>query len=154
MKHMKTLLPAILLCLLASSCSFISNSLTETYYRLDNPIPVRADEVIDTLCTLNYSVDGKLSHTVIRDQRNLDFFIYSMLAQTERGSVIQIETTSGVQSSERKAFNTDDKPIIFTTTDSNRAKEWVKKMLLNGYKVSIVYDRKEKIYTCTAYQSK
>lgn len=154
MKHLKTALLTVLFCLLAGSCNIISDFTTETYYRLDDPVPVRADEVINTLCTIQYSVDDKHSHTVIRDQRNLDYFIYSMLSQTKRGSVVQMQTSTGVQSSERKAFNADDKPVVFTTADSNRAKEWVKAMLLKGYKVSIVYDRKEKIYTCTAYQSK
>ena len=57
------------------------------------------------------------------------------------------------QPSQQKAFNAGDIPLVFTTPDINQAKEWVKKMLLKGYKVSIVYNRKKKLYSCTAYQS-
>lgn len=141
------------LSLLASGCGVISDFTTEVYYSLDNPVPVRVDEAIDTLCTIKYSIDKKNRQIVIFDQRKLDYFLYSMLLEAEKGSIVSVLADQPDQRIERKAFSAGKEPIIFTTIDNSQAKEWVKKMLLKGYKVSIIYDRKKKEYTCTAYQS-
>ena len=145
---------ACCICLLASGCGVVQDFTTEVYYSLDNPVPASIEETMDTLCTIKYSVDNKNQQAVIFDQRNLDFFLYTMLDEAERGAKISAVAHPTGQGVDQNAFSDSKKPITYTTPDNNQAKEWVKKMLLKGYKVSIVFDRKKKIYTCTAYSSK
>ena len=128
MKHPKAHLPALLLLsLLAGSCDMLFDFSTELYYSLDNPIPIREDEVIDTLCIVKYCVNDKYRTTVMRDQIDLDYFLYTILAEAERGNTIQMYTNIHSQPSQQKAFNAGDIPLVFTTPDINQAKEWVKK---------------------------
>ena len=154
---MKKILPpvfAFVFVFVFSSCGVISDVSTEVYYGLDNPVPVRPDDVLDTLCTVKYFIDNNPHQSVIRTQLDLDFFLYTMIHNAEKGATVSIQTNTLASSADRKAFSADNEPLSLTTTDSNRVKEWTKRMLLKGYKVSIIYDRKKKTYTCTAYQSK
>ena len=151
MKHIILTTLIFLLCTLAGGCGIVSDFSTEVYYSLDNPVPVRVDEIIDTLCSVKYTMDGKQKQIIIQDQRNLDYFLYVMLREAEKGADISMQTDQRIQSMDKMAFASGKEPVTFTTTDNNRAKEWVKKMLLKGYRVDIVYNRKDKTYTCTAY---
>ena len=155
MKHSKPhLLVLLFISLLAGSCDLMFDFSSELYYSLDDPIPIRENEAIDAFCIVKYWVNNKYHTTVMRDQIDLDHFLYAILSEAERGNTIQMYTDIHSQPSRQKAFTSDNTPIDFTTPDRNQAKEWAKKMLLKGYKVSIVYNHKKKLYFCTAIQSK
>ncbi|MBR1834556.1 MAG: hypothetical protein IJ785_03520 [Bacteroidales bacterium] len=149
---------AILLCTLGmSSCSVVSDMATEMYWNLDNPAPVDPDQVLDTLCVIRYSVNNQESQRAIHTSADLDMLLYMVLFETQRAANDKGTPTTLVRSNHSgsqaplKALR--EEPVVkFPSADQGKVKEWVKKMLLKGYRVEVVYDKRAKVYNCTAVQ--
>ena len=140
-----------LCCLATTGCTLVSDMATEMYWSLDDPVPVDAKEVMDTLCIVKYSINQDLRQSVIHNQAGLDVFLYRILSNARNGDGIEMQSSTKDNRSYLSSFK-EQETIKFSSPDINKVKEWAKKMLLKGYRVEIIYDKKHKIYNCTAGQ--
>lgn len=150
MKRLFVTVLAIVLCSLCiQSCIMMSDMATEMYWNLDDPAPVNPDEALDTLCIIKYTYGDKINQTVIHNQSDLDILLYRVLSDAKKKTctLIRSGNTEGMAFSQ--AFN-EQMETKFSSADINKVKEWAKKMLLKGYQVEVVYDKRNKLYVCTA----
>jgi hypothetical protein len=150
MKRLFVTVLAIVLCSLCmQSCIMMSDMATEMYWNLDDPAPVNPDEALDTLCIIKYTYGNKINQTVIHNQSDLDILLYRVLSDAKKKTctLIRSGNTEGMAFSQ--AFN-EQMETKFSSADINKVKEWAKKMLLKGYQVEVVYDKRNKLYVCTA----
>ena len=150
MKRLFVTVLAIVLCSLCmQSCIMMSDMATEMYWNLDDPAPVNPDEALDTLCIIKYTYGDKINQTVIHNQSDLDILLYRVLSDAKKKTctLIRNGNTEGMAFSQ--AFN-EQMETKFSSADINKVKEWAKKMLLKGYQVEVVYDKRNKLYVCTA----
>lgn len=150
MKRLFVTVLAIVLCSLCmQSCIMMSDMATEMYWNLDDPAPVNPDEALDTLCIIKYTYGDKINQTVIHNQSDLDILLYRVLSNAKKKTctLIRSGNTEGMAFSQ--AFN-EQMETKFSSADINKVKEWAKKMLLKGYQVEVVYDKRNKLYVCTA----
>ena len=150
MKRLFVTVLAIVLCSLCmQSCIMMSDMATEMYWNLDDPAPVNPDETLDTLCIIKYTYGDKINQTVIHNQSDLDILLYRVLSDAKKKTctLVQSGNTEGMAFSQ--AFN-EQMETKFSSADINKVKEWAKKMLLKGYQVEVVYDKRNKLYVCTA----
>lgn len=150
MKRLFVTVLAIVLCSLCmQSCIMMSDMATEMYWNLDDPSPVNPDEALDTLCIIKYTYGDKINQTVIHNQSDLDILLYRVLSDAKKKTctLIRSGNTEGMAFSQ--AFN-EQMETKFSSADINKVKEWAKKMLLKGYQVEVVYDKRNKLYVCTA----
>jgi hypothetical protein len=150
MKRLFVTVLAIVLCSLCmQSCIMMSDMATEMYWNLDDPAPVNPDEALDTLCIIKYTYGDKINQTVIHNQSDLDILLYRVLSDAKKKTctLVQSGNTEGMAFSQ--AFN-EQMETKFSSADINKVKEWAKKMLLKGYQVEVVYDKRNKLYVCTA----
>lgn len=148
MKRNRIAIFVLALASLASGCVHVTNMATEIYWNTDNPVAVDHDITIDTLCIVKYSVDGKTSQTIIHSQKEIDILLYQLLFNAKNSGNI-IMQTNRTQRGAQLHF-ADTPTVTFQSSDANKVKEWAKRMLLKGYRVEIVYDKKSKTYHCTA----
>lgn len=151
MKRLFVTVLAIVLCSLCmQSCIMMSDMATEMYWNLDDPAPVNPDEALDTLCIIKYTYGDKINQTVIHNQSDLDILLYRVLSDAKKKTctLIRSGNTEGMAFSQ--AFN-EQMETKFSSADINKVKEWAKKMLLKGYQVEVVYDKRNKLYVCTAH---
>ena len=148
-KNSIIILAISLFCLSTSSCILMTDMATEMYWNMDDPAPIDPDVMLDTLCIIKYSIAGKTDQSVIHNQSDLDLFLYRILtnAKSTPCTLVQSSHSNGQESI--LAFS-DQPEIKFSSTDANKVKEWAKKMLLKGYQVEILYDKRSKTYHCTA----
>lgn len=150
MKRLFVTVLAIVLCSLCmQSCIMMSDMATEMYWNLDDPAPVNPDEALDTLCIIKYTYGDKINQTVIHNQSDLDILLYRVLSDAKKKTctLIRSGNTEGMAFSQ--AFN-EQMETKFSSADINKVKEWAKKMLLKGYQVEVVFDKRNKLYVCTA----
>lgn len=150
MKRLFVTVLAIVLCSLCmQNCIMMSDMATEMYWNLDDPAPVNPDEALDTLCIIKYTYGDKINQTVIHNQSDLDILLYRVLSDAKKKTctLIRSGNTEGMAFSQ--AFN-EQMETKFSSADINKVKEWAKKMLLKGYQVEVVYDKRNKLYVCTA----
>ena len=150
MKRLFVTVLAIVLCSLCmQSCIMMSDMATEMYWNLDDPAPVNPDEALDTLCIIKHTYGDKINQTVIHNQSDLDILLYRVLSDAKKKTctLIRSGNTEGMAFSQ--AFN-EQMETKFSSADINKVKEWAKKMLLKGYQVEVVYDKRNKLYVCTA----
>ena len=142
MKRLFVTVLAIVLCSLCmQSCIMMSDMATEMYWNLDDPAPVNPDEALDTLCIIKYTYGDKINQT--------DILLYRVLSDAKKKTctLIRSGNTEGMAFSQ--AFN-EQMETKFSSADINKVKEWAKKMLLKGYQVEVVFDKRNKLYVCTA----
>ncbi len=144
-----TVLAIVLYSLCMQSCIMMSDMATEMYWNLDDPAPVNPDEALDTLCIIKYTYGDKINQTVIHNQSDLDILLYRVLSDAKKKTctLVQSGNTEGMAFSQ--AFN-EQMETKFSSADINKVKEWAKKMLLKGYQVEVVYDKRNKLYVCIA----
>ena len=153
MKRLFVTVLAIVLCSLCmQSCIMMSDMATEMYWNLDDPAPVNPDEALDTLCIIKYTYGDKINQTVIHNQSDLDILLYRVLSDAKKKTctLVQSGNTEGMAFSQAFNEHNEQMETKFSSADINKVKEWAKKMLLKGYQVEVVYDKRNKLYVCTA----
>lgn len=154
MKRLFVTVLAIVLCSLCmQSCIMMSDMATEMYWNLDDPAPVNPDEALDTLCIIKYTYGDKINQTVIHNQSDLDILLYRVLSDAKKKTctLIRSGNTEGMAFSQAFNEHNEQMETKFSSADINKVKEWAKKMLLKGYQVEVVYDKRNKLYVCTAH---
>lgn len=153
MKRLFVTVLAIVLCSLCmQGCIMMSDMATEMYWNLDDPAPVNPDEALDTLCIIKYTYGDKINQTVIHNQSDLDILLYRVLSDAKKKTctLIRSGNTEGMAFSQAFNEHNEQMETKFSSADINKVKEWAKKMLLKGYQVEVVYDKRNKLYVCTA----
>lgn len=145
-----TIIALILSCLGFSSCMLVTDMATEMYWNLDAPAPVDPDSALDTLCIIKYTIEGTTRQTAIHNQSELDRLLYALLDESKKSpcSLFQSNHSSGAA----PLSAVKELPVVkFSSADVNKVKEWAKRMLLKGYQVEIIYDKRGRTYNCTAH---
>ena len=101
----------------------------------------------ETLCmetTIGYYAAGEYGQAVLTDDESWDLFLDRMFALAREGYEVTIISPFHPQGMSTKEV------VTFQTTDQDEAKQWSKEMTQQGYDVTISFDPKTGIYTCTA----
>lgn len=101
-------------------------------------------EATVTEMSVGYSVGGNYGNVSLSNDAEWETFLNRMLALAREGYEVTIFSDNSNTSSSAKEV------VTFTTTLSDEATHWAKNMVEQGYSVTIVYDDKTGIYTCTA----
>jgi len=145
-----TILILILSSLSISSCMLMTDMATEMYWNLDTPAPVDPDSALDTLCIIQYTTGSTTRQTAIHNQSELDRLLYALLGETQKSPCSILQSNRTATAAPLSAAK--EMPIVkFTSADINKVKEWTKRMLLKGYQVEIIYDKRARTYNCTAH---
>lgn len=149
MKRTHTAILILALASLTTGCVHVTNMATEIYWNTDNPVAADPDLTLDTLCVVKYAVAERTGQTVIHSQKQIDILLYQFLFDARNnGSSISMQANRTPRGAKLQFADT---PVVtFQSSDVGKVKEWAKRMLLKGYRVEIVYDKKSKTYHCTA----
>ncbi len=93
--------------------------------------------------TVTYMAGNQYGSAVLADDVAWDLFLTRMLALAREGYEVTI--FSGLSSG-----HNSKEVVTFTTDNEDEAKHWAKNMTEQGYNVTISFDDKTGIYTCTA----
>lgn len=101
----------------------------------------------ETLCmetTIGYYAAGEYGQVVLTDDESWDFFLDRMFALAREGYEVTIISPFHPQGMSTKEV------VTFQTTDQDEAQVWAKQMIDEGYHVTISFNPKTGVYTCTA----
>ena len=135
MKSTHTAILILALASLTTGCVHVTNMATEIYWNTDNPVAVEGvGGVVEVAVQFGLEPHDEMGaerfFTVVNGSS-----ISMQANRTPRGAKLQFADT----------------PVVtFQSSDVGKVKEWAKRMLLKGYRVEIVYDKKSKTYHCTA----
>ncbi|MBQ6954996.1 MAG: hypothetical protein IJP80_00045 [Bacteroidales bacterium] len=109
---------------------------------IDRPL---STEESSSVYRVTYSIDGVTYHLTLVGDDTWHDFLHRMIALAEKGHRVSFrneEASSGTATS---------KDIVtFTTSSHDDAHKWAIEMADKGYEVSIEFDERTGIYTCTA----
>lgn len=94
---------------------------------------------------VRYSIDGTTHHFTIVGYDAWHDFLNWMLALAEEGHRVSFQKED-VERQTDSAKTT----VVYTTTNHDDAYKWVDKMSDEGYEVTVEFDSRTGIYTCTA----
>lgn len=95
--------------------------------------------------SVSYMIDGTLYHATIHSNSEWDALMHNLLALARNGYRVTLANGNNVNTSPLSK-----EIVTFTTTSEAEANHWADQMLEAGYSVTIMYDKKTGIYTCTA----
>lgn len=124
---------AIIAMLCAVSCQ------KETY---DSTTGVTCQEV--QAMTVVYVIDGVQYSRTFTDERSWSEFLDWLFLQARNGHRVSFRNADTSTMPVSKDVQT------FETTDPEEAAKWCNKMIEDGYEVSVDFDERTGIYTCTA----
>ena len=94
---------------------------------------------------VTYSIDGATYHLTLVGEDTWHVFLHRMIALAEEGHRVTFrneEASSGIASTKEV--------VTYSTSSHEAAYKWADEMVLKGYSVTIEYDERTGIYTCTA----
>lgn len=109
---------------------------------ISDPIAVASEDA--AMYTVYYSIDGENSRVTILDEDSWKSFLEWMVALSREGH--RVSFRRGIPTSNRISKET----VIFTTSSHHEAEVWADIKIKEGYEVTIQFDSKTGIYTCTA----
>lgn len=95
--------------------------------------------------TVEYSINGETFRTVLQSEEEYDALLLRLVALAREGYTVQVRNGNTIRQG-----NASKEVVTYTTTDSDDAKRWTKKMMNEGYEVTITFDEETGIYTCIA----
>jgi hypothetical protein len=135
----KTIINISILCILATTTiSCQKEPITE---QSNTPIEVFGENTIN-LC---YTVDGIQHFYPIHNNGEWDTFWELVIALAHDGHNVQVMN--------ERSISTDlstKETLVYTTQNEQEATNWMKARLLEGYKVSFVFDEETGKYICIA----
>ena len=91
-----------------------------------------------------YYIDGNCHKVSISNDEELNLFLERMIALAKEGHSVWFSRTNNAHSSLSK------EQVTYVTNNLDDAKKWAKKMLDDGYQVSISFNQQTGEYTCIA----
>lgn len=95
--------------------------------------------------TITYIIDNKSFAVEIRNDREREELFSYLLLMAKEGHKVSCYD----ESKREQTYGAKEK-VTFTTTSETEAKEWMKKMIKDGYIVIISKDEKTGMFICTA----
>lgn len=95
--------------------------------------------------TITYTIDNKSFAVEIRNDREREELFSYLLLMAKEGHKVSCYD----ESKREQTYGAKEK-VTFTTTSETEAKEWMKKMIKDGYIVIISKDEKTGMFICTA----
>ena len=135
-KTIKTVALLAVLSMAATGCQKEENDLLN---------PKSASSEVRTAYTVSYTVDGVARQTTLYGEAAHAAFIYRMLALAEQGHEVSFydEDKVSPEGATREV-------VTYTTGDKSEAYDWALRKEKEGFRVSVVYDEKEKTFICIA----
>lgn len=97
-----------------------------------------------TETVMYYQTGSTSGYVAISSDTAWDLFLEQMLALAREGYQVSFSSSQLAQEHATKDI------VTFSTTNKDEAKAWSKQMANDGYTVTINYDTKTGVYTCTA----
>ena len=97
-----------------------------------------------TMYTVYYSIDGENSQVTILDEASWESLLEWLVGLSREGH--RVSFRRGTPTNNRMTKET----VTFTTMSQAEAIAWANMMGKSGYDVTIQYDKKTGVYTCTA----
>ena len=94
---------------------------------------------------VEYTVGGEVHREVIRSEEEYNALMLRLMALAREGYEVIVWNGNSV----RQGNATKD-VVVYTTTSESDAVKWAHNMMDNGYEVTISYNNKTGVYTCTA----
>lgn len=94
--------------------------------------------------TVVYVIDGVQYSRTFTDDRSWMEFLNWLFLQARNGHRVSF------RNADTSTMHVSKDVQIFETTDEDDAAQWSDKMMSDGYQVTIDYDERTGIYTCTA----
>lgn len=107
-------------------------------------IPTTGNAITNTETMVYYTSNGESGSTNLPDDDAWDAFLDRMMALAREGNSVSF---SGHQVTGQSLSK---ESVVYTTTSEDDAKRWSKEMVLQGYEVTVDYDKTTGIYTCIA----
>lgn len=98
-----------------------------------------------TMYTVSYTVDGVTHKITLVGEDAWHDFLHHMIALAEEGHRVSFRNEEAASN----AAPTKE-TVTYTTTNHDDAYKWAEKKINEGYSVTIEYDDRTGIYTCTA----
>ena len=95
--------------------------------------------------TITYVIDNELYTAEIRNDREREELFSYLLLMAKEGHKVSCYD----ESKQEQTYVAKEK-VTYETTSEAEAKEWIKKMVKEGYEVDLTYDEKTRTYICTA----
>ncbi len=95
--------------------------------------------------TVQYTINGVRYQATLDDESEYDALMRYLVALARNGYSVTIWNPDKYQTSSQSKD-----VVVYTTTSEDDAIKWGKKMMDNGYSVTISYDSGTGVYTCIA----
>lgn len=161
MRITRTLIPAVLVCLLATACGSVKNNKTIT---VNAPTPgpsvnvklpgENVDDVHHSFAgqhpegNVNYIVDGQQYSSEITTEEDITTLYIKILGFAKLGHNVSITAKGNNPQGKKTDVHT------YSSTSETEVATWAARMVRKGYSVTIEYNKSERTYTCTAYKKK
>lgn len=108
---------------------------------------VPENSVVETsaVYTVQYSIDGVLHQTTLHSKTERTDFFRLLIAMTQNGHEVYFYDAS---TTSQNVFTKE--MVYFSTASEEEALAWADKMVDEGYKVSVTFDSKNKVFNCVA----
>jgi len=93
-----------------------------------------------------YLIDGVEIAASSGTENASDSLLAELFSRVRQGGVLTVKAQSGCVGS----LDANGEPIVFTTPSEREALAWMQSMSEQGYDVTVTYNSKTRLYTCTA----
>ena len=99
----------------------------------------------EAMYVVNYAVDGTLYTVSLYSENEMDALFLQLTALARQGSRVVV-----LDENARARTMSSKEVLTYTTTSETDAANWANEKTKEGYEVTIVYNDRTGIYTCTA----
>ena len=100
---------------------------------------------VATAASVTYFINGQQCYANPQTEEDWSAFLDRMMALAEEGWAVRFMRTGTTQQA-----NAAKEKVVYTTTSYADAKAWALQKILEGYEVTITFDRQTGKYTCIA----
>lgn len=108
-------------------------------------VPTGQVSEASTAYNVQYTVNGVLGQATFYDESEYEALLLHLVGLARKGYNVTVWN-----SGKYNAGSQSKDIVVYTTTSEDDAVQWGKKMMDNGYSVTITYDKGTGVYTCIA----
>lgn len=94
---------------------------------------------------VEYSIDGETHRAVLNSEEEYNALMFRLMALAQEGYEVNVRNGNTVRQE-----NASKDVVVYTTQSESDAVKWTKKMMDDGYEVTVTYDDKTHTFTCVA----
>ena len=95
--------------------------------------------------TVEYSIDCETHRAVLNSEEEYNALLFRLMALAQEGYEVNVRNGNTVRQE-----NASKDVVVYTTQSESDAVKWTKKMMDDGYEVTVTYDDKTHTFTCVA----